>query len=119
MRKLLLVASCAFIVAAFVGGVGSGGSNANDAGSFGARIYAKNCESCHHIGENIIRPDKTMDKSAKLRTKAIFRRFLSRQNGLMPPYLTIVRNDKELTALYDYIKQLNARKKEPSPTRAQ
>ena len=86
--------------------------------SDGARLYQKNCEVCHHIGENIIRPDKTLDKSAKLKTTAIFKRFLSRRNGLMPPYLTLTRNDKDLQALYAYIKTLNSQQ-QPSTSSAQ
>jgi len=72
----------------------------------GEQLYAKNCEACHHVGENIIRPEKTMDRSLKISSKAAFKRFLSRQNGLMPPYLTIVRSDKDLSALYSYVKKL-------------
>ena len=82
--------------------------------SYGAGLYQKNCEACHHIGENIIRPEKTMARSDKLKTKSEFKKFLARQNGLMPPYKTIVRSDKDLQALYLYIKQLNEKQQPPA-----
>lgn len=90
---------------------------ASDQYAYGAKLYEKNCETCHHVGQNIISPEKTMTRSDKLKSATEFKKFLSRQNGLMPPYLTIVRKDKDLRALYEYIKHLNsAQQPEAVPT---
>lgn len=73
----------------------------------GEQLYGENCEACHRIGKNIINPEKTILGSNELETLPRFKSFLSHANGQMPAYKTIVRNDKDLKALYDYIKNLN------------
>lgn len=75
--------------------------------SHGEQLYAENCQACHLIGKNIIKPKKTILSSKKLNSIGEFKSFLSRQNGEMPPYKTIVNNRNDLHDLYKYIKDLN------------
>ena len=64
------------------------------------------CEPCHQTGGNMIDPEKKIVNSKNLASKAKFRAFLAGQHAQMPPWKTIIRNDSDLTQLYEYVKKL-------------
>ena len=72
----------------------------------GAKMFQSKCAMCHAGGGNPIKPDKPVKGSKKLKTKDIFKQFLSTQNGTMPAFKPIADNDPALTALYEYCKKL-------------
>jgi mono/diheme cytochrome c family protein len=72
----------------------------------GAQLYMASCEPCHLTGGNMIDSNKQIVKSNKLASEKIFKQFLSQQHAQMPPWKTIVKNDAELKALFDYVKKL-------------
>jgi mono/diheme cytochrome c family protein len=102
--KLLLTAVVAVLLAA---GVTLPRTNAAEKKASGEQLFNMNCFACHRNKDsNIIEPDKTIAKSKSLESEIIFKAFLSVPHKEMPVYKTIVRNSKELSALYTYIKGL-------------
>lgn len=74
--------------------------------SNGERLYMSNCEACHMLGTNVIKPDKELVKSEKLVSKLAFKQYISKKHGVMPPFSAIADDDKSLKDLYQYVRKL-------------
>lgn len=72
----------------------------------GEYLYMASCEPCHQTGGNMINPDKKIVNSDKIASEAVFKKFLAGQHAQMPPWKTIVKNEAELKALYNYVRKL-------------
>jgi len=84
--------------------------------SSGKSIYAANCESCHMAGKNVIKPEKEIITSAKLGSESIFKDFLKEKHGYMPAFPEIASQEKDLHALYKYVRTLKGQSWEFEPS---
>lgn len=72
----------------------------------GKNIFKKNCSGCHLSGKNIIKPEKPIIGSNKLKSKNSFKDFIQDPPPPMPKFKNIVGEPKQLDALYRYVSSL-------------
>ncbi|MBX9671431.1 MAG: hypothetical protein K2X93_27830 [Candidatus Obscuribacterales bacterium] len=65
-----------------------------------------NCEACHMLGKNVIKPRKDIVTSEKIANLRQFEKFLSERHGLMPDFRSIAADKKVLSSLFRYVKTL-------------
>ncbi len=70
------------------------------------KLFGTNCAACHTNGGNVVDPKKPLKGSKQLATKEQFKAVLEKPVGAMPAFPAIVANDSDLTALYNYCKNL-------------
>ncbi|MBI3309209.1 MAG: hypothetical protein HYZ79_07555 [Candidatus Melainabacteria bacterium] len=75
----------------------------------GGKIF-KNCSGCHLKGQNLIKEDKPIIGSAKLKKKETFKEFISEPHPPMPSFKKIAENPQKLDALYKYVSSLMSEK---------
>ena len=69
----------------------------------GAKMFKANCAGCHLNGKNLIKPDKPIISSSKLKSKQTFKDFLSSPPPPMPNFKTIANNNTQFNELYSYV----------------
>lgn len=74
--------------------------------SRGEEIYQANCQSCHRMGRNPLKPEKHLAESSKLVSEGVFAEYLSEKHGLMPKFNKISDNENELRELFAFSKTL-------------
>ncbi|MBI3590571.1 MAG: hypothetical protein HY094_04225 [Candidatus Melainabacteria bacterium] len=70
------------------------------------KLFKSNCSGCHLSGQNLIKPDKPLIGSQKLKSKESFSAFISAPPPPMPNFKNIVENPSHLDALYKYVTSL-------------
>ena len=70
--------------------------------SRGEKLFKANCSGCHLNGQNLIKPDKPIIGSLKLKSKQLFETFISAPPP-MPNFKNIVSKQGELNALHKYV----------------
>lgn len=80
------------------------------AGEEGKKIF-KNCAGCHLKGLNLIKEDKPIIGSKKLKSVNEFKEFISNPPPPMPNFKNIADNPEKLNALYSYVVSIMASKK--------
>lgn len=106
-RKLFVSLACAlalFIV--LLTGVGNAAKPKQSQYQRGLSIYMANCEACHMMGTNVIKPEKELTKSDKIVSEKVFREFLSEKHGLMPAFRDLVKDEETCGDLYRFVKKL-------------
>ena len=76
----------------------------------GEATYMSNCEACHMMGKNVIKPGKDIVVSSKLASMDDFKAFLSEAHGVMPAFKKIADEPEVLSALYKFAKKLKDQK---------
>ena len=102
--RLLLAALLVFGL-----GISVCGSFAKESGKVpasGRGLYMANCEACHLQGQNVIKPEKEIVTSTKVKSLALFEEFLQSKHGAMPAFKDIAANADSLRKLYKYTKGL-------------
>ncbi len=69
----------------------------------GRKIYMSNCEVCHLIGRNLLKPEKEIQNSKIMDNSQEVKEFLSHKNGTMPPFVEISKNDAEIKHLCEFL----------------
>ncbi len=72
----------------------------------GEAIYLENCESCHMMGKNVIKPGKDIVVSTKILTLEEFQNFLTKEHGIMPAFPNLAKDKKLSVPLYRFVKTL-------------
>lgn len=72
----------------------------------GKNTYMSNCEACHMMGKNVLKPGKDIVESTKLVSLEEFKTFLSQGRGMMPSFKKIADDPAVVEALYRYAKTL-------------
>lgn len=72
----------------------------------GEQLYMANCEACHMSGINVIKPEKELVRSEKIATQKIFKEFISKKHGVMPPFEELANNSNNVKDLYHFVKKL-------------
>lgn len=72
----------------------------------GEKLYMANCEACHMLGTNVIKPDKQLHSSEQLATRAMFKAYISKKHGVMPPFKQLADDEKSLKELYSFVRTL-------------
>lgn len=72
----------------------------------GEDTYMTNCEACHKMGKNVIKPGKDIVVSEKLVNLDEFKAFLSESHGVMPAFKEIADSPEIVSALYKFTKKL-------------
>lgn len=85
---------------------GNSAKEAQGKPSNGERLYMANCEACHMLGTNVIKPEKELASSETLVSKTAFKQFISKKHGVMPPFNQIADDEKSLKDLYQYCRKL-------------
>ncbi|HEY9870911.1 MAG TPA: c-type cytochrome [Candidatus Obscuribacterales bacterium] len=98
---LLISASAAALATAW-----SASDSKAKAPNRGETLYMANCEACHMQGKNVIKPDKEIVTSSKLASESLFQQYLSEKHGYMPAFPDIAAKDRDLRALYKYVRRL-------------
>ena len=82
--------------------------NAEEAGNadLGKRLFKNNCSGCHLNGQNLIKAEKPIIGSLKLKSKEAFKEHITSPPPPMPSFKKIADNEEELNALYDYVRTL-------------
>ena len=78
-------------------------SKQGDSPSQGEKLFKANCAGCHINGQNLIKPDKPIIGSAKIKSKVIFKEFLKAPPKPMPSFENITGKEEKLDALYKYV----------------
>ena len=73
----------------------------------GGKLFATHCASCHAAGGNSIMPSKPVKGSQVLSTMATFKSYLNEPLGNMPHYEHLITDEKLLSDLYAYVKDLD------------
>src|SRR4030095_3108746 len=81
----------------------------------GEILYKANCEASHMTGQNVIKPEKDLITSSKLASESLFKEFLKEKHGYMPAFPEVAAQDKDLHALYKYVRKLKAQSWEYEP----
>ena len=71
--------------------------------SKGERIFKANCAGCHLNGQNLIKADKPVAGSIKLKSKLAFKKFLEAPPQPMPKFENITSMDAQFNSLYNYV----------------
>ena len=74
-----------------------------DSGLSGEKLFKANCAGCHINGQNLIKPDKPIVGSAKLKSKQSFKAFIESPPPPMPNFRNITEKPKQFEALYSYV----------------
>lgn len=90
------------------------GSRKTKAIARGGKLYATHCASCHAGGGNSVTPSKPVQGSQVSSTLATFKSYLNEPIGNMPHYEHLIKDEKLLSDLYAYVKDLD--KKAPPAT---
>ena len=77
--------------------------------SKGQKLFKANCSGCHLNGQNLIKKDKPIIGSSKIKTEEIFKAWLENPNPPMPNFKNIALKQEELSALYDYVVSLKGK----------
>ena len=72
-------------------------------GEKGEKLFKSNCSGCHLNGLNLIKSDKPIIGSMKLKTKQGFAAWLEKPNPPMPSFKNITQRENELKELYNYV----------------
>ena len=72
----------------------------------GGKIFKANCSGCHLNGQNLIKPNKPIIGSLKLKSKESFKEFLSSPPPPMPNFKNIVGMQGQFDSLYSYVVSL-------------
>jgi mono/diheme cytochrome c family protein len=72
----------------------------------GETVFKNNCVTCHAGGKNTIEPKKPIIGSKKLESKEVFKTYISKGGGAMPPLPQVANDDEALQALFIYCKSL-------------
>ncbi len=75
--------------------------------SVGEQTFGSHCASCHANGGNVVRREKPLAGSKHLSNFITFKDYLDKPIGTMPHYENLIKNDKTLRKLYDYVKTLS------------
>ena len=75
-------------------------------GSRGEKLFKVNCSGCHLKGQNLIKPNKPVAGSLKLKTKESFKSFIESPPPPMPSFKNITGKSEQLDALYVYVTSL-------------
>lgn len=81
-------------------------SSAQDNVKTSGKEIFQNCSGCHFKGQNLIKQDKPIIGSSKLKSKETFRYFISAPPKPMPNFKHIADNKEKLNALYNYVSSL-------------
>ncbi len=69
----------------------------------GEKIFKANCSGCHLNGQNLIKADKPIIGSLKLKSKGVLKKFLESPPQPMPKYDNITSMDAQFDSLYEYL----------------
>ena len=69
----------------------------------GEKIFKANCAGCHLNGQNLIKADKPVIGSIKLKSKIAFKKFLESPPQPMPKFENITSMDGQFNSLYNYV----------------
>ena len=94
---LCLLINTIFVVAGF------SMSNDESLSNKGERIFKANCAGCHLNGQNLIKADKPVAGSIKLKSKLVFKKFLEVPPQPMPKFENITSMDAQFNSLYNYV----------------
>ena len=72
----------------------------------GEKLFKANCAGCHLNGQNLIKPNKPIIGSQKLKSKETFKEFISSPPPPMPNFKNIVEKQAQLDSLYSYVVSL-------------
>lgn len=72
----------------------------------GEKLFKTNCSGCHLKGENLIKPDKPIIGSQKIKSKQLFELWLENPTPPMPNFKNITSKPNQLDALYNYVTSL-------------
>ena len=75
----------------------------------GKKIFEVNCAGCHLNGLNLIKKDKPIIGSNKLKSKDDLKSFLISPPPPMPNFKNIVSKENELEELYNYLLTLKSK----------
>jgi len=81
----------------------------------GERIFLANCSACHPQGGNVIKPDKPLINSPKLKDLKTFIKWVRNPDPPMPVYSPSKVSDQEAGELYQYVVHALERQKQPAP----
>ena len=84
-------------------------SRANNEVISGEKFFKANCSGCHINGQNLIKPNKPIIGSQKLKSKNSFARFIESPPPPMPSFKNITLKQEQFTALYNYVTSLKAK----------
>ena len=71
--------------------------------SKGEKLFKSNCSGCHLNGQNLIKADKPIIGSLKLKSKGVLKKFLESPPQPMPKYDNITSMDAQFDSLYEYL----------------
>lgn len=71
--------------------------------SRGEKLFKSNCSGCHLNGQNLIRSDRPIIGSTKIKSKQAFKAWLENPISPMPSFENITNKPKQLDALYAYV----------------
>lgn len=77
-----------------------------DETSRGEKLFKANCSGCHLGGQNLIKPDKPLAGSLKLKSKQSLKAFIENPPPPMPKFKNIADKADQLDALYNYVVSL-------------
>lgn len=69
----------------------------------GQKLFKTNCSGCHLNGQNLIKADKPIIGSLKLKSKETFNIWLENPSPPMPNFKNIVLKPEQLDELYSYV----------------
>ena len=74
--------------------------------SLGEKLFKNNCSGCHSNGQNLIKPNKPIIGSLKLKSKESFKLWLENPSLPMPSFKNITSKNDQFEALYSYVVSL-------------
>lgn len=74
--------------------------------SRGEKLFKTNCLGCHLNGKNLIKAEKPIIGSQKLRSILAFKDFISSPPAPMPKFKNIAQKPDQLEALYKHVTSL-------------
>lgn len=75
----------------------------------GEKLFKTNCSGCHLNGKNLIKPDKPIIGSLKLKSKETFKAFIESPPAPMPKFKNIASKEDQLDTLYKYVSSLKGK----------
>jgi mono/diheme cytochrome c family protein len=105
-KELISIAAIVIGVAATLPVFGQKDDKEQKPQSPGEKVYMANCEACHLLGQNMIKPEKPIIASTKLISRNAFKEFLTEKHTIMPRFEAIANNEKDLKDLYAFVKKL-------------
>ena len=79
----------------------------------GAKLFGRNCQSCHPGGGNVVKPEIPLRTSGRLTDFKLFFAWIRNPEPPMPAFSPLKISDEQAHQLYDYI--VNVLAKQPSP----